>query len=75
MDNVIDDVIKICTERLRKNNYQELDPLVEYIGKRVWPYIVFASVLFSIILVILIVICVLILNYHKLTKPLLGNGA
>jgi uncharacterized RDD family membrane protein YckC len=75
MDNVIDDLFQLCMERLKKNEYRELDPLVEYIGKRVWPYIVFASLMFLLILLILVVLFVVILNHHKLTKPLLCDGS
>jgi len=59
--------------RLIQDEYKAVDPLIEYIGKRVWPYIVFAGAMFTLLLVILIVMLLLILNHHKLTKPLLCN--
>lgn len=73
MDSIVDDLWNACVNRLKQDDYKAVDPLIEYIGKRVWPYIVFAGAMFTLLLVILIVMLLLILNHHKLTKPLLCN--
>jgi uncharacterized RDD family membrane protein YckC len=68
MDNVIDDLVKMCIERLQKDDCRDLDPIAAYIGKQVWPYIIVASVLFIIALILLILIFSFILYYNHLTK-------
>lgn len=73
MDNVLDDVIKMCIERLQKDDCHDLDPIAKYISQRVWPYMIAAIVLFVVIMSLLILICIFILHYHYLTKPLLCN--
>jgi hypothetical protein len=73
MDDIVDDIMNVCITRLKKDEYKSMDPLIEYIGKRVWPYIVFAGAMFTLLLVILLVLLVTILHHHKLTKPFLCN--
>ena len=71
MESIIDDMLNLCMDKFKKDEYKSIDPLVEYIGKRIWPYIVFAGAMFTLLLVMMMVVLLMILNHHKLTKPLL----
>ena len=53
--NVISNFTCTCIDQIKKEDHQQrikieiIDPLVKYMGKQIWPYILFTSVLFSII--------------------------
>ncbi len=73
MDSILDEIMTACMDKFQKDDYKTIDPIVEYIGKRVWPYILFACIMFIILILLIIVMLVITLSHHKITKPLLGN--
>lgn len=52
MEQIINQVICACVDELKKPETDEMlkrdmiDPIVNYIGQRIWPYVLFAGVLF-----------------------------
>ena len=64
MEQIINQVLCACVEELKKPETDEMlkrdmiDPIVTYIGQRIWPYVLFASVLF-----VLLFTCVILMIY------------
>lgn len=56
MEQIINQVLCACVTELKKPETDEMlkrdmiDPIVDYIGRRVWPYILFAGILFVILI-------------------------
>lgn len=59
MDKIINQGIDICIEEFQKKNnrdkleYDILDPIVKYIGERLWPYIMYSIVFICCLIIIL----------------------
>ena len=57
--NVVSSFTCACIDTINKDdNYEKMktnviDPLVRYMGKQIWPYVLFASILFTTITIIL----------------------
>lgn len=58
-----------CIDAMKTDQNQEkikseiLDPLIKYMGCRIWPYIVFAGILFTVMTIIL---CICVIQLVKL---------
>ena len=59
MDKIIDQGIDICIEEFQKQSNKEklesdiLDPIIKYIGERLWPYIMYSIVFICCLIIIL----------------------
>jgi len=57
--NVVSTFTCQCIDTINKDENQEklktnvIDPLVKYMGKQIWPYVLFTSILFTTITIIL----------------------
>lgn len=55
MEQIVTQLINACACEFKKEENQSIvkhdfiNPLVHYIGKQIWPYVLFASILFVII--------------------------
>lgn len=53
MDKIINQGINICIEEFQKESNKEklereiLDPVIKYIGERLWPYIMYSIIFIS----------------------------
>ena len=62
MDNIVNQCIDICIEEFNKdtNKYKletnVLDPIIKYIGNRLWPYIFYLMVFIMTLLILLVYI-------------------
>ena len=69
--NVISSFTCTCIDNIKKDDNQQkikneiIDPLVKYMGKQIWPYILFTSILFT---VIAIVLCTCTIQLLKIKK-------
>lgn len=67
MDTLIDQGIEICKEEFQKEKNKKiveddiLDPLIKYIGNRLWPYIMYL-LLFTLFLLIILFYIIYIVN-------------
>ena len=73
MDLILDEIMTACIDKFEKDEYKTIDPIVEYIGKRIWPYIMFACIMFTILILLIICMFVMTLSHHKITQPLLSG--
>ena len=68
MDKVISQTIDVCinefnkTENKSKVEENVLDPIIQYIGNRLWPYIVY------LIIIMVIIICSLLYVIYTVNK-------
>ena len=59
MDKIINQGIDICIEEFKKQSNKDklesdiLDPIVKYIGERLWPYIMYSIVFICCLIIIL----------------------
>ena len=59
MDKIINQGIDICIEEFQKQSNKEklesdiLDPIIKYIGERLWPYIMYSIVFICCLIIIL----------------------
>lgn len=57
--NIVSNFTCTCIEQLKRDDNKQqikneiIDPLVKYMGKQIWPYIMVASILFTIITITL----------------------
>ena len=63
MDKIINQGIDLCIEELQKQSNKQklesdvLDPIIKYIGERLWPYIMYSIIfLCSLILILFYII-------------------
>ena len=67
MDKIVNQGIDICIEEFKKQDNKKtiedniLDPIIKYIGERLWPYILY-SVIFMCSLIILLFYTIYIIN-------------
>ena len=60
MDKIINQGINICIEEFQKQDNREklesdiLDPIIKYIGERLWPYIMYSIIFLSTLIIILL---------------------
>jgi len=68
MDKIINQGISICIEEFQKQKNREklendiLDPVIKYIGERLWPYIMYSIIFLCTLILILFYI---IYTIHK----------
>ena len=66
MDKIIDQGIDICIEEFQKGHNRHklekdiLDPIIKYIGERLWPYIIYSVIFISFLLILLFYIIYMI---------------
>ena len=59
MDKIINQGINICIEEFQKQDNRKkvetdiLDPIIKYIGERLWPYIMYSIIFLSMLILIL----------------------
>ena len=65
MNEVINQCISICKEQIETDEFKQqvLDPIVNYIGRQLWPYIAFAIGMWVLLMIVLIV-TMCRLKYH-----------
>ena len=62
MDKIINQGIDMCIEEFQKQNNKDklesdiLDPIIKYIGERLWPYIMYSIVFICCLILLLIYI-------------------
>lgn len=62
MDTIVNQCIDLCIEEFNKNENKEkleneiLDPVIKYIGNRLWPYILYLMIFIFILLTLLVYI-------------------
>ena len=62
MDNIVNQCIDVCIEEFHKETNKDkletnvLDPIIKYIGNRLWPYIFYLMVFIITLLVLLVYI-------------------
>ena len=72
MDDIFSQGIEICKEELNKENNKQyieieiLDPLIKYIGNKLWPYILYLLIFTLFLLVILAYIIYIVNKKNKL---------
>jgi hypothetical protein len=68
MEQIINQVLCACVTELKKPETDDMlkrdmiDPIVDYIGQRIWPYVVFAGCMFVTLLL------TVILTSYKVSK-------
>jgi len=68
MERIIDQGIDICIDEFKKESNQRkvqdniLDPVIKYIGGRLWPYIMYSIIFISTLLLLLFYIIYIV---HK----------
>ena len=73
MEQIINQVFCACVDELRKPETDEMlkrdlvDPIVDYIGQRIWPYVLFAGVLFVVLFTSVILMVYKITQVNKNT--------
>lgn len=61
MEQIINQLICVCVSELKKDDNQNMlksdiiNPIVDYIGKQIWPYVLFACSLFMVLWVVIVV--------------------
>ena len=66
MEKIIDQGIDICIEEFQKEQNKQkfendiLNPIIKYIGERLWPYIMYSVIFISILLLLLFYIIFII---------------
>lgn len=74
MEQIINQLFCACVDELKKPETDEMlkrdlvDPIVNYIGQRIWPYVLFASVLFVMLFTSVILMVYKITQVNRLTK-------
>ena len=64
MEQIINQVLCACVTELKKPETDDMlkrdmiDPIVDYIGQRIWPYVLFAGVMF-----VLLILTVVLMSY------------
>ena len=76
MDKVINQSIDICIEEFHKEKNKKklesdvLDPIINYIGQRLWPYIIYTIIFISSLLLVLFYIVYIVRKTNLRTKTL-----
>ena len=76
MDKVINQSIDICIEEFQKEKNKKklesdvLDPIIKYIGQRLWPYIIYTIIFISSLLLVLFYIVYIVRKTNLRTKTL-----
>lgn len=64
MEQIINQVLCACVTELKKPETDDMlkrdmiDPIVDYIGRRIWPYVLFAGVMF-----VFLILTVILMSY------------
>ena len=67
MDKIINQGIDLCIEEFKKQSNKDklesdiLDPIIKYIGERLWPYIIY-SIVFILCLIIILFYTIYIIH-------------
>lgn len=77
MDKVINQAMRACLDEMNKPDTNKMlkeefmNPIVNYIGQRIWPYIIVACVFFILVCIVLFAIIYMIykqsMKVHQLT--------
>jgi len=60
MEQIINQLLSACLTELKKEETNEvmkrdlIDPMIEYIGQQIWPYVLFTCVLFVLMCLVII---------------------
>ena len=69
--NVVSSFTCACIDTMNRDDNQDklkinvIDPLVKYMGKQIWPYVLFASILFTTITIALCICTLQIVRFKK----------
>ena len=75
MDKIVDQSIDICIEEFQKEKNKKklendvLNPIIKYIGERLWPYIMYTIIFISSLLLLLFYIVYILRKTNLKTKP------
>jgi hypothetical protein len=59
MDKITEQLFNMCINEIKNDDKQKkikceiLDPCIQYIGKKIWPYIIFSCIVFMLLIVLI----------------------
>ena len=71
MDKIVKQSVDLCIEEFKKEHNQQkledniLDPVIQYIGDRLWPYIMYSVIFISLLLLLLLYIIYILQQSNK----------
>ena len=74
MDEIAEQSINICISEFEKEENQKkikqhiLNPIIRYLGKQIWPYVLISTILLLFFIISLIIILYYILKYNNLRE-------
>ena len=57
MNDILSQFLIICKEKFDEPEFKSnfLDPIVSYIGNKLWPYVLFAAIMWFILMLVLVI--------------------
>ena len=71
MDKLLNQGIDLCIEEFKKDTNKHkleqdiLDPVIQYIGERLWPYIMYSIIFISSLLILILYLIYIIRKYNN----------
>ena len=69
MNDILCQVLTICKQKLDDPEFKSifLDPIVSYIGNKLWPYVLFATIMWFILMFVLVITMYTLYRYQQIT--------